>query len=369
MAPLVDVGTVLHGRYRIAGCVGQGGGGAVYRADDLRLAGRVTAVKEIRPDPTASEALRADTQEQFRREASTLARLDHPALPKVSDYFVEGSSDFLVMDFVDGPDLRQVVDERRAEGGFLEEDVVLHWVTQLLDTLEYLHGQTPPVVHRDVKPANIKLVEGGRVKLVDFGLVKPLDPSDPRTLTVARGVGSLPYTPLEQYAGDTGFTDIRSDLYAVGATTYHLLTGQPPPTAQERFLLPNALRRPRDVNSGVSEHTQRVILAAMALHPDQRPSDAAAMRDMVTGRTHPAEVRTGSSEPQDSAPPHEAAWRIGLSENSGIVAIVGLLLLLAVLATWQSERDRSSVMHDATGVGGRAASTVAAGEPTLTDAR
>ncbi|MFN2115483.1 MAG: serine/threonine-protein kinase [Anaerolineae bacterium] len=341
MTPLVDSGTVLRDRYRIVSCVGEGGGGAVYRADDLRLAGRVTAVKEIRPDPTASAELQAETQEQFRREASTLARLDHPALPKVSDYFVDGEADFLVMDFVDGPDLRQVVDERRAAGGFLAEEEVLRWAVQLLEALDYLHHQEPPVVHRDVKPANIKLVDGGRVKLVDFGLVKPLDPSDPRTLTVARGIGSLPYTPLEQYAGDTGFTDARSDLYAVGATLYHLLTGHPPPTAQERFLMPNALRRPRDLNHDVSERTQQAVLAAMALHPDHRPADARALRDMLLGLRSPSRPTEDGPGRPIRAPLSGPQWRAGLVENAGMIAIVAMLLLLALLATWQSERARA----------------------------
>jgi serine/threonine-protein kinase len=327
----------------------------VYRADDLRLAGRVTAVKEIHPDPDASDALRAEAQEQFRREAETLATLDHPALPKVSDYFVEHGADFLVMDFVDGPDLRQVIDERRAEGAFLEESEVIDWSLQLLDVLIYLHGREPPVVHRDIKPANIKLVSGGRVKLVDFGLVKPLDPADPRTLTVARGIGSLPYTPLEQYAGDTGFTDARSDLYSLGATMYHLLTAVPPATAQERFLMPNALVRPSSINAAVSPRTEKTVLAAMALHPERRPESALAMREQLLGRRSgpsqsglaggtEADAQAGAD---DIAPGYGQAWVTAVIENLGLVAIVALMLLLALLATWQSERARSTLDPDA----------------------
>jgi len=326
-------GCVLRGRYRVLDLVGAGGGGAVYRAEDLRLPGRITALKEIRPDPHDTPELRAEAQEQFRREANTLARLDHPVLPKVSDYFVENGADFLVMDFVPGPDLRQVVDEARSAGDSLGEAEVIDWAFQILDALDYLHRQVPAVLHRDIKPANLKLVEGHRVKLVDFGLVKPLDPTDPRTLTVARGVGSLPYTPLEQYAGDTGHTDARSDLYAVGATLYHLLCGQPPATAQERFLLPNALVRPRRLNPDISPRTEAAILAAMALHPERRPDDAAALADLLRGvGTAPVadEVVFGVGE----------AWRQVLVENVGLLALVGLLVLLASLATWQSERSR-----------------------------
>ena len=326
---------MLRDRYRIVELVGAGGGGAVYRADDLRLAGRVTAVKEIRSDPNAGPELVGDIQAQFRREAETLARLDHPALPKVSDYFEIGGTHYLVMDFVTGPDLRQVVNRARAQGAFLDERQVTDWSLQLLDALAYLHGRTPSVVHRDVKPANIKLVEGSRIKLVDFGLVKPLDPADPRTVTVARGVGSLPYTPLEQYAGDTGHTDPRSDLYALGATMYHLLTGATPATAQERFLSPSALARPRRLNPSISAAVESIVLAAMSLHPDRRPADAAEMAAQLRDRVTVA-------EPNERAPDAAAvarAWRHGVVENGGLLALVAFLLLLAALATWQSQAD------------------------------
>jgi len=344
-------GTVLRGRYRIVELVGQGGAGAVYRAEDFRLPGRVTAIKEIRPDANDTEEMRLEAQAQFRREASTLARLDHPALPKVSDHFERDGVDFLVMDFVAGPDLRQVVDEARAAGEFLAESTVLAWAEQLLDAVAYLHSQDPPVLHRDIKPANIKLVDGERVKLVDFGLVKPLDPQDPRTLTVARGVGSLPYTPLEQYAGDTGHTDARTDVYAVGATLYHLLTGRAPVTAQERFLLPNALVRPRRLNSEISGRVEGAILSAMALHPEKRPDNVEALRNLLSG-TAPIEADAELG----TAP---AAWRAGLWENAALFALVGLLLLLAVLTTWQSER----LGDTAAGDGGPPAATVAAPGP------
>jgi serine/threonine-protein kinase len=321
-------GTTLRGRYRIDALVGQGGAGAVYRAEDLRLTGRVTAVKEIRPDPGATGELRLAAREQFHREASTLARLDHPALPKVSDYFSEAEAEYLVMDFVEGPDLRQVVDQARGEGEFLDPDRVLQWMRQLLDAVEYLHSQEPPVIHRDIKPANIKLVGGERIKLVDFGLVKPLDPTDPRTLTVARGVGSLPYTPLEQYAGDTGHTDVRADVYALGATLFHLLAGRVPVTAQERFLMPNALKRPSRLNPDIAGRLEAAILSAMALHPVKRPPTVTALRELLIGEA--------PILPDRELETTEAAWRQAIWDNLGLLALAGLLLLLAVLATWQA---------------------------------
>ena len=141
VARLLEPGTVLRRRYKIIAPVGQGGMGAVYRAEDLRLEGRICAVKEVRPDPDASPEALAQAQEQFHREASVLARLDHPNLPKVSDMFVEHRREYLVMDFVSGWDLRQLVEEKRRAGEFLSEDKVLKWVDQLCDALEYLHSQ------------------------------------------------------------------------------------------------------------------------------------------------------------------------------------------------------------------------------------
>ncbi|MCB0216413.1 MAG: serine/threonine protein kinase [Caldilineae bacterium] len=333
MSETIKPGTVLRGRYRVVELVGQGGAGAVYRAEDLRLPGRVTAVKEIRPEPGSSAEQRSQAQDQFRREASTLARLDHPGLPKVSDYFVREDVDFLVMDFVEGPDLRQLVEEARARGEFLPEAQVLDWASQLVEVVRYLHGQAPPVLHRDIKPANIKLVDGTRIKLVDFGLVKPMDPQDPRTLTVARGLGSLPYTPLEQYAGDTGHTDVRADIYGIGATLYHLLTGRLPVTAQERFLMPNALARPRRLNPDISARVEGSILVAMALHPDKRPDSVEALGSLLAG-TEPLML----DGEMGTAP---AAWRAALWENAALLALVLLLTVLASLATWESVRQHA----------------------------
>jgi serine/threonine protein kinase len=139
-------GTVLRDRYKIIELVGQGGMGAIYKAEDLRLAGRYCAIKEVRPEPRASSSMLAQAREQFHREASTLARLDHPNLPKVSDYFSEGDCDYLVMDFVPGQELKEIVGEARRQDRFLDEKEVLTWADQLCQALEYLHGQDPPVL-------------------------------------------------------------------------------------------------------------------------------------------------------------------------------------------------------------------------------
>jgi serine/threonine-protein kinase len=299
--------------------------GAVYRADDLRLEGRVCAVKEVRPDPDATPEALAQTQEQFHREASILARLDYPNLPKVSDMFVERRREYLVMDFVGGQDLRQLMEEKRRRGEFLDEEQVLQWADQLCDALEYLHSQDPPVLHRDIKPANIKLTPGGLIKLVDFGLVKLLAADDSNTVTVLQGRGTVAYTPLEQYGGDTGHTDVRSDIYSLGATLYHLLTNQPPADAKQRFLNPNALVSPRALNPRISPITERAILAAIAMHPDPRPPSVAAFRELLHANSLPPSLYTLVPAPGE--------WRRAAIENIRLLVLTGLMFTLAVLAT------------------------------------
>lgn len=324
--------------------------GAVYRADDLRLEGRICAIKEVYPDPDATPEALAQSREQFHREASTLARLDHPNLPKVSDTFTEEQREYLVMDFVEGQDLRQVIEERRSkhrgdnssedQDEFLEERKVLRWADQLCSALEYLHSRNPPVLHRDIKPANIKLTPGGLIKLVDFGLVKLLATDDSRTVTVLQGRGTVAYTPLEQYGGDTGHTDVRSDIYSLGATLYHLLTNQPPTDAKRRFLKPEALIPPSKINPHISPSTERVILAAIAMHPDQRPPSVTMLREMLpTGslsRPWPAGHLPASlwSTQPSSLVPERGEWRRAVETNRPLLIFTAGLLILTILATF-----------------------------------
>jgi len=320
-------GTVLRDRYKIIELVGQGGMGAIYKAEDLRLAGRYCAIKEVRPEPRATPSMLTQAREQFHREASTLARLDHPNLPKVSDYFSEGDCDYLVMDFVPGQELKEIVDEARRQGRFLDEEEVLTWADQLCQALEYLHGQDPSILHRDIKPSNIKLTPAGTIKLVDFGLVKLLVPDDSRTITILQGRGTVQYTPLEQYGGDTGHTDVRSDIYSLGTTLYHLLTGQPPPDAKQRFLEPSSLPLPRSLNPDLSLQTERVLLRAMEMHPDQRPASAAEFR---------AELRSQSSIASGLlalSAADEGMWAVALRENRTLITIALTLLIVALVVT------------------------------------
>ncbi|MGH2542277.1 MAG: serine/threonine-protein kinase [Ardenticatenaceae bacterium] len=318
---------MLRGRYSITGLVGQGGMGAVYLADDLRLEGRQTAIKEIALDAYGSpdDPMTRQAREQFHREASILARLDHPNLPKVSDFFYEDGRDYLVMDYVPGRDLREILEEARAEGKFLPEARVLNWAQQMGEALSYLHNQSPPVLHRDIKPGNTKLTPEGRIKLVDFGLVKIMIADDDRTVTVLQGRGTVAYTPLEQYGGDAGHTDPRSDIYSLAATLYHLLTGELPADAKERFLHPPALRRPRELNANLSTETEEALLWALETHPTSRP---ATITEFLAALTHGVSHEGGRRSAATN-------WQTALAQNQALLRLLALLLLLAFFLTWQ----------------------------------
>ena len=280
-APL-KAGEVLRERYLVKRIIGQGGMGSIYLADDVRLKGRTCALKEVEHDKSLSEDLLQEARDQFFREATVLARLDHPNLPKVSDFFSIDNRDYLVMDFVPGKDLRTIMLEARQKSEFIEESEVLNWANQLCSALDFLHHQDPPILHRDIKPSNLKLTPSGLLKLVDFGLVKLLSKGE-ITITVLQGQGTALYTPLEQFGGDSGHTDVRSDIFAFGATLYHLLTNQPAPDARERFLNAGSMTPPRQINPSISSRTEKAILYAMNLHPDERPENIEQFRQMLLG--------------------------------------------------------------------------------------
>lgn len=295
MPQSLDPGQVLRDRYLVKEIIGRGGMGSIYLAEDTRLSGRLCALKEVQHDDSLPPESRQQTRDQFRREASVLARLDHPNLPKVSDFFSDEDREFLVMDFVPGNDLKSYMDSQREQGRFLPIHEVREWAHQLADALIYLHRQDPPVIHRDIKPSNLKLTPDGLIKLVDFGLVKQMAP-DEVTVTVIQGRGTALYTPLEQYGGDTGHTDPRSDIYAMAATLYHLITNRAPLEAKQRFLNPHALVPPSEINPAVEPSLESAILWGMALHPDERPqtvSDFRAALDL--GRPKAWVQQNGSS--------------------------------------------------------------------------
>ncbi|MDX1435466.1 MAG: serine/threonine-protein kinase [Anaerolineales bacterium] len=318
-------GDLLRERYQIRRIIGRGGMGSIYLADDLRLEGRQCALKEVGYDRSLPADSLSQTRDQFLREATVLARLDHPNLPKVSDFFSEEDRDYLVMDYVPGKDLYTMMAEARQKDTFLDEKVVLDWANQLADALTFLHSQDPPILHRDIKPSNLKITPSDLLKLVDFGLVKLLAPED-MTITILQGRGTALYTPLEQYGGDTGHTGVQSDVYSFGATLYHLLTNQPPLEARERFLNPGQLVSIRSVNPQVSARTERSIMWAMNLHPDDRPPDVDTFRKSLMGDTIPI-TRPRSSYQVPSLTLREVVS--GHPERS-LLLITGLLALLGL---------------------------------------
>ncbi len=328
MAYQYPAGSLLHERYSVEKIIGQGGYGCIYLAEDQRLSGRLCAVKQVSYDPLLPDSMLLESREQFLREATVLARLDHPNLPKVSDFFSIGKEDFLVMDYVPGDDLRMHISKASIDNRFLPEADVLNWALQIGDALTYLHSQRPSIVHRDIKPSNIKLMPSGLVKLVDFGLVKLLAPGEV-TITILQGQGTAIYTPLEQYGGDSSHTDHRADIYAFGTTLYHLLTNQAPVNVRDRFLNPNALPNPRLINPAITPRIEEAILWAMQLHPNNRPQSIGVLLKALTGEStanlhQPSNILGVSSKFSD---------RIGRTERilMGTAASLGFVSLLLTL--------------------------------------
>ncbi len=319
-------GEILRDRYKIRELIGQGGTGSIYLADDIRLEGRLCALKEVEHNQALPPQVFKQAREQFFREASVLARLDHPNLPKVSDFFSDGPRDYLVMDYVPGKDLRERMLQARRDKTFLLEAEVIQWAVQIADALNYLHHQDPSIIHRDIKPSNLKITPSGVIKLVDFGLVKILAP-DEVTITIIQGQGTAIYTPLEQYGGDDAHTEARADIFSFGATLYHLLTNEPPTEARKRFLDTRSLTRPREINPGISIQVEKAIQWAMSLHPDERPKDVLEFRDALIGRHESPErieKRTSFDVPTLSIFPQEQiAGYIGL-----VLFLIGLVATL-----------------------------------------
>jgi serine/threonine protein kinase len=286
---IISPGALLQNRYRIIRKLGEGGMGAVYEALDQRL-DCVVALKEA--TVAGDEVRRA-----FQREASLLANLRHRALPNVMDHFSESDGHFLVMQFIPGEDLAGML-ERRGRFSLKE---VLHWADVLLSTLEYLHNRNPPILHRDIKPANLKLTDDDELFLLDFGLAKG-SLGQMQTLQSTRSVfGHTPiYSPLEQILG-TG-TDQRSDIYALGATLYHLISGRKPIAAASRYEQiesgqSDPLPSVNELDSAVPIPISQIISRALAVQRKERFENAWEMREAISrwregssGVTVPARV-------------------------------------------------------------------------------
>jgi serine/threonine protein kinase len=265
--------TILQSRYRVTGHLGNGGMGAVYEAIDLRL-GHTVALKQTLTNDE-------EQWKQFEREARLLASLNHPALPRVSDYFTEGHRAFFVMQFVEGSDLAEII---AREPGPLPRNQVVAWADQLLDALIYLHTHERQIIHRDIKPHNLKITGTGQIVLLDFGLAKT-QTADPSGTSCTSVFGYTPrYAPLEQIQ-DLG-TSPQSDIYALGATLYHLLTGVKPPDALARATAlvsarPNPLMPANEIVEAVGVDLAGILTRAMAQNPNERYATAAEFREAL----------------------------------------------------------------------------------------
>ncbi|CAN5425118.1 hypothetical protein BH20ACI1_BH20ACI1_08270 [soil metagenome] len=292
---------ILQGRYRIIRQLGYGGMGAVYEAVDERF-GQPVALKEIIV-ASVNENQNSLIINAFEREAKSLAKARHEAIPYVRDYFSEADKQFLVMELVEGEDLAEMLEKRGKP--FPLEDVV-KWADQLLDALDYLHNLDPPIIHRDIKPHNLKLSFRRKIKLLDFGIAKSGESKSAITNQTFVGA-TLDYSPIEQILRviDATFrefiilkhkekaekvlsqyTDTRCDIYALGATFYHLLTNRAPEDATARTLAiwegkKDPLPNPSQLNPEIPPLISACLLKAMEIERDHRFSSAIEMQRML----------------------------------------------------------------------------------------
>jgi serine/threonine protein kinase len=259
---------VLQDRWEIVEALGQGGMGTVYKARDLRLSDRLCVVKKLRVDLFHKED-REQALAFFDREASMLSNLKHPNIVRIYDRFREGENYYLVMEYVEGQNLEQMLAER---GEPFPEAQVAEWAIKICEVLHYLHSRRPPVIYRDLKPSNIMIDAVDGIKLVDFGIARPYREDADNTHVVSVG-----YSPPEQYWGGA---DTRSDIYALGATMYFLLTGTEPLALQTSY--------PKRVNHKISDRMDRIVQKATSQYVELRYQFACAMREDLEAPAQPA---------------------------------------------------------------------------------
>jgi serine/threonine protein kinase len=322
LQPSLGPGVCVHERYRVIRVIGTGGMGAVYEAVDERLGLRV-ALKE-------SYAQARELKIQFEREARLLAGLKHPALPKVTDYFIENDHAFLVMEYFEGSSLAEVITNQAP----LPAQRVIAWADQVLDVLIYLHGNDRGIVHRDIKPHNLRVTSKGVISLLDFGLAKVTQPALASTDTEARSVHGYTrwYSPIEQI--ENSGTNERSDIYALGATLYHLLTGVRPDDAEKRARLLAAkgvdcLPRVDSIVPAVGDELGSIIGRAMALRSDDRYQTAEEFREALRRLG-----RVGNTTNVDDAPaaPRQKIYASPRRRFVQLSTVIAVLIFAIVLA-------------------------------------
>ena len=323
---------MVQGRYLVVQLIGKGGMGEVYLAVDQRL-GSAVALKRT------SFAEDANLAAAFEREAKILARLRHPVLPKVSDHFTDGGDQFLVMEHISGDDLSNRLEN---SGKSFPLSWVMFWADQLLDALSYLHSHEPPIIHRDIKPQNLKLTDENHIVLLDFGLSK-----DTSSMTVSETgksgsiVGYTPhFAPMEQIRG-TG-TNARSDIYSLSATLYQLITNLVPPDALSRADIMlgsqrDPIRPPAEINPAVSPAVSDVILKGLEVSQEKRYATAGEMQKAL--RAAYAVIQTAMSadtvtfnvaehtgaDLHSTTPPLDTAAAVAPSEMATMISTGGFV--------------------------------------------
>ncbi len=261
-------GTELAERYKIVKRIGGGGMGSVYMAEDMNLANRPVAVKEM-VEMFADESARSKAIEDFKRESELLARLDHPSIPTIYQYFFDTNRGryYLVMKYIDGGDLAA---RQRNSGGKVDELTVTKWSIDTCDVLDYIHSQVPPIIYRDLKPANLMIdARTNRIMLVDFGIARFVAP----TQKGVTAIGTMGYAPPELFAGNV---EARSDLYSLGATMFHLLTGHDPQDNPLLIFDFSKNPKPRQLDPTITPEMEELICRAVEHKPENRFASARA---------------------------------------------------------------------------------------------
>jgi len=284
--------SLLQQRYIIVRQAGKGGMGAVYQATDVRLAHRSVAIKEMSQGHLSPEELAGATA-RFQQEASMLGALSHPNLPRIYDAFSENGRFYLVMDFIEAKTLQQIL--RQGKGQPLPVLQILIYAHQLCDVLSYLHQQNPPIIFRDVKPANIMVADNNQVFLIDFGIARFFKEGQEQDTTL---LGSPGYAPPEQHG--IAQTTPRSDIYGLGATLHYCLTGRDPYYAQPQF----SFRPLRQFNPQIPLDLDHLIMRMLAHDERARPASVAEVQQALIAISQQASEHTSAfiPGPAPSAP-------------------------------------------------------------------
>lgn len=284
-AKQLDPGTILYSRYEIVRRIGGGGMGAVYLAKDRNLGDQPRAVKEM-IQSNIDESQHEKAINDFKRESMLLASLEHSSIPTIYDYFYDDEAGrfYLVMKYISGGDFLARL--RNAPGGRIDEKTVTDWACQVADVLEYLHRRNPPIIYRDLKPANL-MIDGnsGRVMLIDFGIARWVTTQEKGVTAV----GTMGYAPPELFSGKV---EPRSDIYSLGATMFHLLTGTDPQDNPLLIFDFNKNPRPRQLAPSLSNEMEAILMRAVGYKPEDRFRSAAELRDMLNA--HLEKLRAGA---------------------------------------------------------------------------